>query len=185
MKTIVVLVCVILAITGFAAFWFYKVPEISYGLDFGSVLDAIALLIVGGLIEYAYLKQSSAKQADTDLLLDVVAEAKNALAGLVKTAEACENVRPLTIKEQIALTCAERELSNAVHSIETGLRHCSASLDKINFEKLKDARSELKDSLTDSPFPGPYTHTSRIRIRAATKVMRDELTRIGFAINRR
>jgi len=44
----------------------------------------------------------------------------------------------LTTEEQIALTCAERDLSNAVHSIETGLRHCTVSLDKIKFERLKD-----------------------------------------------
>jgi hypothetical protein len=185
MKAIAILVCVILAITGLAIFAFYKTPIIDYGFDFGSVVDAIALLIVGGLIEYAYSKQSSAKQADTDLLLDIVGEAKAALNGLVKTAEVCEIVRRLTTAEQIALTCAERDLSNAVHSIETGLRHCSVSLDKIKFESLKDARIQLKDSLTDSPFPGPYGQAERIRIRTAIRAMRDELTRVAFAINRR
>lgn len=186
MKRIWIVLGALGVFTAAVAVAFYRLRcEISYSFDFGSVLDAIALLLVGVLVEYVYLKQSSDKRADTDLLLGIVGEAKVAFGELVDEAEVCESEKALTAEQRVAVTCAERELSNAVHSIEEGLRACSVNLDKLGFEKLKEARAELKDSLTDTPFPGPYDHASRARIRTAMKVMRDELTRIAFAINHR
>ena len=160
-------------------------PEISYSLDFGSLVDALVLVFIGVLVEYAYSKQSSDKRADTDLLLGIVEEVKVAFHKLVEKSEFCESGKALTKAQETEITCAERELSNAVHSLEEALRYCKVKLDKLNFEQLKSARSELKDSLTDSPYPGPYDQGARIRIRTAKRVMRDELTRMAFAINRR
>jgi hypothetical protein len=175
-----------LVVIGGVGVWIYRVRSgISYSFDFGSLVDAIVLLVIGVLIEYAYLKQSSDKRADTDLLLGLVAEAKTAFADLVDKAVACEGGKVLNASQQLSLTCAERELSNSVHSVEEGLRHCSITLEDIQFGRVKEARIELKDSLTDTPFPGPYDNSSRVRIRAAMKVMRDELTRLAFAINHR
>jgi hypothetical protein len=189
MKRIAMWIAIALAISAVAlvivkAFLAVK-SQVSYTFDFGSVLDAFALLVIGALIEYAYSKRSSDKRADTELLLGLVAEARAALAEVEKKAQVCENERALTPEEQFALTCAERELSNAVHSLEVGLRHCDVTPHALKFDSLKDARLELKDSLTDTPFPGPYDHGSRGRIRSASKTMRDELTRMAFAVNHR
>jgi hypothetical protein len=157
----------------------------SYSLDFGSLIDAFILLLVFVLIDYAYSRQSSSKKADTDLLLSVVQEAKAAFHHLEAQTRNCESGRALTEDEQVALTCAERELSNSICSIEDSLRYCELDLQKLKFEQLKDARTALKDSLTDSPYPGPYDHASRRLFRSTLRTMRDELTRIAFAINRR
>lgn len=159
--------------------------KISYSLDFGSVLDAFVLLVVFILIDYAYSKQSSKKRADTDLLLSIVAEARIELRKVEEKSQSCEQSKPLSPKEQFALTLAERDLSNAVHSIEEALRHCSIDMSKLRFESVKDARVEIKEALTDTPYPGPYDSGSLGRIRTSLKTMRDELTRITFAINHR
>lgn len=186
MKLIWGALCTLALIIGFVAYKFYCLkPQIYYSLDFGSVIDAIALLLVGVLIEYAYLKRSSEKRADTDLLLGVVAESKIAFNKIEEKAQRCEEGRPLTRPEQISLNCAARELSNSVHSIEKALGHCKVSLEKISFAKLKEAREEVHGSLTDTPYPGPYQGASLVRIRTALTAMRDELTRIAFAVNRR
>jgi hypothetical protein len=141
--------------------------------------------VVGALVEYAYLKQSSDKRADTDLLLVVVGEAKVAFGKLEEQEQFCESGKPLTSAQQFSLTRAERELSNAVHSIEMALGHCRTDLQKLGFDRLKIARAELKECLTDTPYPGPYDRASLVAIRTAFKKMRDELTRIAFAVNQR
>jgi molecular chaperone DnaK (HSP70) len=116
-----------------------------------------------------------------------VSDAKEAFKQVVHEAQNCNAAKPLTKTQQAALINSERELSNAVHSLEVALGQCSADLGKVQFEQLKKCRSELKDSLTDSdtPYPGPYESPSLSRIRQAQTKMRDELTRIAFAINRR
>jgi hypothetical protein len=186
MKWLWIIVAVIASISAGVCYEFYQVKsQISYTFDFGSVIDAIALLLVVALVEYAYLKRSSEKRADTDLLLAVVADAKGAFNKLEEKAQCCENGRRLTHPEQVSLNCAERELSNTVLSIEKALGHCNVALDKLDFGRLKDARVALKDSLTDTPYPGPYAGASLVRVRVALMAMRDELTRMAFAINRR
>lgn len=174
----------VVCIAAFCGFWHVR-SQVYYGFDFGSVVDAIALLAVGAFIEYAYLKHSSDKRADTDLLLAILDEAKASLRVLVEKAQPCENGKALTSAQQISLTSAERDLSNCIHSIEEGLRHCKVDLHELGFEKLKDARGALKDGLTDTPYPGPYDSASLVRIRNAFKLMRDELVRVAFAINHR
>ncbi len=176
-----------LALLAGAIFYgFYKVKtNVTYTLDFGSVADAFVLLVVGALVEYAYLKQSSEKSADNDLLLTIVAEAKTAFSKLADLEQNCESGKVLTAQQRRSLTCAEREFSNAVHSVEKALDYCTIDLRSLAFDKLKDARVSLKDCLTDTPFPGPYDPASLVRIRTAFKAMRDELTRIAFAINHR
>lgn len=165
---------------------FYRLRcQVTYSLDFGSVIDAIVLLLVGVLVEYVYSQQSSAKQADTELLLKLVDDSKKAFTVLTAEAENCESGKPLTKAQQTSLSLAEKELSNAIHSLEEGLGHCKISLDSVKFQALKEARRDLKDSLTDSPFPGPYDQASRIHIRNMIKKVRDELTRMAFAINHR
>lgn len=186
MRHVWVIFIVIAFCAGGAVFEFCKLKsQISYTLDFGSIFDAFVLLLVGALIEYVYLRQSSDKRADTDLLLVVVGDAKAAFCKVEQQEQSCEGNKILTAEERLSLTCAERDLSNAVRSIEVALGHCKVDLQKLRFDKLKDARSELKDSLTDTPFPGPYDPASLVRIRGALRTMRDELTRMAFAINHR
>lgn len=159
--------------------------EINYGFDFGSVVDAIALAFVAILVDYLYSKRSSDHRADTDLLLECVKDAKEAFRNVVKESHSCESGKQLSKPQRTTLINADRELSNAVHSLEFALSQCSADLNALEFSKLKDARSEIKDSLTDTPYPGPYDATSLSRIRLAQTNMRDQLTRMAFAINRR
>ncbi len=171
--------------------WFFYLKcsgtQISYGFDFGSAADAVALAFVALLIDYLYSKRSSDDRADTELLLSCASDAKEAFRNVVKQAQECESGKTLSKQQRSALVNAERELSNAVHSLEVALRQCSADLVKMDFERLKELRAEMKDSLTDSdsPYPGPYDAASISRIRLAQTKMRDELTRIAFAINRR
>jgi hypothetical protein len=180
------LIVAVLLPAGFLLCEFLKLrKQIAYGFDFGSALDAIVLIAIGALVEYAYSKTSSDRQADTELLLSIVAEARTALADLERVAQACQEGKVLNSKQQYAITCAERQLSNAVHSVEKGLQHCDITLISMEFQSLKDARLELKDSLTDRPFPGPYDYGSLARVYTAFKRIRDELTRLAFAINRR
>jgi hypothetical protein len=181
----IVIVLIVGGLLGLVFLFSRVKSSIQYGFDFGSALDAIVFLAVGGLIEYAFSKRYSDKRADTDLLLGIVGEAKAALVALEKVALNYETGRTLTSKQQVALICASRDLSNTVHSIEIGLRHCKIRLDALEFDKVKYARLELNESLTDSPFPGPYDHSCIARIRTATKAMRDELTRMAFAVNHR
>ena len=166
--------------------WFYRVKcQISYGLDFGSLFDAIALVLVAIIFEYAYSRQSSDKRADTDLLLETVKEAKAAVVGLSVQAKHCEGAKALTPQQRVDLQYAEKEVQISVHSIDIALTHCKANREKLEFDKLKLAMWELKESLTDTPYPGPYDGPSRVRIQKSFKALRDELTRIAFAINRR
>lgn len=166
--------------------WFYRVfCQVSYGLDFGSLFDAIALVFVAIIFEYAYSRQSSEKRADTDLLLETVKDVKTAIGELNLNAKPCNNSKALTAQQMEELKSAEREVEITVHSVECALDSCKASRDDLQFGKLMDAMYELKEALTDSPYPGPYDGPSRLRIQKAFKAFRDELTRIAFAINHR
>jgi|SRR5579885_256680 len=158
--------------------------EVSYSLDFGSVLDAVVLLFVGAFVEYAYSRRSAERRADTDLLLEVVRDARNALSTLTRATHACGSER-LTSAEMKSLTLADRELSNAIRSIEEGLKHCDIDMGTVNFSQLKSVWADLKSVVTDSPYPGPYDAASLGRIRRSLNAVRDELTRIAFTINRR
>ena len=173
----------------FAAFLIYEFfhvkPYLSYSLDFGSVFDAVVLFVVFIMIDYAYSKQSSEKRADTDLLLQLVSDSKASLHNLETTSRWCEQSKALTAAQRTELMIGLRELSNAIHSIEEGLRNCAITAHTVGLEKLKDARSHLNDCLSDTPFPGPYDPGSRARIRLALGALRDELTRVAFAINHR
>lgn len=178
--------CILAVVCAAAVYGFLQVrSQVVYGFDFGSVVDAIALLTVGALVEYAYLKHSSDKRADTDLILGIVDEAKESLRVLSEKAQPCESGKALTPAQRMSLNCAERELSNCIHSVEEALTQCKANLHKLGFEAVKDARSTLKDSLTDTPYPGPYDPASIVRIRTAFKSVRDELIRLAFAVNHR
>ncbi len=181
----IVIVLIAAGLLGLVLLFCTVKSKIQYSFDFGSAADAIVFLAVGGLIEYAFSKRYSDKRADTDLLLGIVGEAKAALVALEKVALNYETGRTLTSKQQVDLICASRDLSNTVRSIEVGLRHCKIQLEALDFDKVKDARVELNESLTDSPFPGPYDYGCIVRIRTATKEMRDELTRMAFAVNHR
>lgn len=165
------------------AFWPIR---LSPTIDAGTILNAIAVVVIGVLVGYLYADQSSSKRADTELLLDLVRDANRSFRELESiSSQRCKRDSKLTEEEQGDLISTERGLSNAVHSIESALGHCGSKLHELDFDKLKDARVTLKETLTDSPFPGPYDEGSQRIIRMAFKVMRDELTRIAFAINRR
>lgn len=155
-------------------------------VDAGNVLNAVAILLIGILIEYLYASQSSSKRADTEILLDLVRDANRAFRHLeMISSQACKIHKKLSKDEQAALISGLRDLSNQVWSIESALGHCGVKLHKLDFEKLKDAQVSLNASLTDTPYPGPFDTSFQRIIYAAFKTMRTELTRIAFAINRR
>lgn len=186
MRVVWIALVVIVLGLGWAGVEFYQHRcQVTYSIDLGSIIDAAVFLGVGAFIEFAYQKRSSDKRADTELLLSIVAEVKTALLTLGREAISCETQKPLTLAQQRSLTTAERDVSLGVYSLEDALQHAGMKTETIQFEKLKDARGELKDSLTDTPYPGPYDISSLLRIRAAQKNMRNELTRIAFAINHR
>lgn len=173
---------------GVLAGWFLSAAtglRLSDQVDVGATLNAIATLLVAFLIGYLYTEEASSKRADTDLLLESVREARAAVVALQQAAFPCHRGKKLTLLEQTALTVAERDLSNAIHSLEYAIDCSKVRSNSLEIYKLKDARAALKDSLTDTPFPGPYDGSARSRINSAFKLVRDELTRITFAISRR
>ena len=183
LPVVAIAILLLLGVTG-VIFYCHR-SQLSYSVDFGSILDAAVFLLVGAFIEYAYSKQSSDKRADTDLLLEIVQDARNALESLEKASHACGGGEALTSEQRTSLTRSARGLSNAVRSIEQALNHCNADLGKLKFDHVKSASSDLNESLTDTPFPGPYDGMSLSRIGVSFRNMRDELTRIAFAINHR
>jgi type II secretory pathway pseudopilin PulG len=155
-------------------------------IDIGNVLNFLGVLFVAVLINLLYADRASRKQKRTDLLLEQIKEVKSAFATLHCTAQSCNPAEALNREQQTGVTTAERELSNAVHSLELAFRECGENRDRVpTCEKLKDARSSLKDSITDSPYPGPYNSSDLTRISSAMKTFRDEVTRITFAVIQR
>lgn len=155
-------------------------------MEQGHLVTAAATLVVALLIGYIYTDQSSKKRTDTELLLTCLREAKVAFSALEQASVACRGNEKLEETESIALIRTERAFSNSVQSLEQALCYCPVKLDAVEFQKLKDARVALKDSLTDSPpFPGPYDSSSRSMIASCRKLVNDELTRMAFAINHR
>jgi len=178
----------LLLVIGALAGWLLPVVtglQLGHTVEVGSLFHALATLVVALLIGYLYSEHSSSKRADTGLLLESLREAKAAFAALQQAALPCHRTKKLTQQEQTALTVAERELSNAIHSVEYAGSCCKIRPHLIDVDKLKDARAVLKDSLTDTPFPGPYDASARSRINSSFKSVRDELTGIAFAVSRR
>jgi len=177
-------VLAVLALLGWF-WWILRSQTIEYRVDLGNLLSCTVTLVVALVIGYLYSEQASTRKGDTDFLLDSVREAKGALHELHEAARPFMPGKTLSDTEQTKLTRAERGLSNAVHSLEYALSHCKIGLHTLDFDKLKDSRVALKDLLTDSPFPGPYDAARCGQIDANFKAMRDELIRVGIAINHR
>jgi hypothetical protein len=156
--------------------------EFSPALDLGQVLDALAIVLVAVFIDYAYYNLASSKKSDTELLLNLVDQAKQAFCDLRTTSRVCNTGKKLSKQELSQLLIAARELSNAVHSIQLGLDECKISTEKMDFDKVKEARESLDGSLTGGPFPGPYDDVSLSAIQITMRDMGDRLTRLGFAI---
>jgi hypothetical protein len=154
-------------------------------VDFGEVLNAIVLLLVAIGINYVYTEQSGAKRSDTELLLYTVRDARSAFDALRLAALACERNQGLTNEEQLEIVVAKRELFNSIESIEQGLMQCRIKSQDMGFQRLKDACLLLMDALTDSPYPGPYDNASLSAIGRYSKLVRNELNRVAFAINHR
>ncbi len=177
----------LLLLIGALAGWFLPVVtrlRFADEIDPGNFLVALVTLVVAFFLGYVYKESVSSKKADTDLLLECVRDARTSLTTLQSAALPCHRGKKLTIAEQASITITERDLSNSIHSLELAAGFCPKPR-ALDLGKLKDARVALKDSLTDTPFPGPYGEVSRSRITAAFKLLRDELIRISFAITRR
>jgi len=182
------LIWALLVATGILIGWLAQAAQVitvSSSVDAGNVLEAVATLVVAILIGYLYTEHASSKKADTDTLQDCVRDIKRAFRRVEEAARACEGGHRLSDSERSALTLADRELSNTIHSLEEGLKLCRVKLHAVEIGKLKDARTELKERLTDSPFPGPYDPASCAGILSALRGVRDELMRISIAINHR
>ena len=159
--------------------------HLSSEVDVGNVMNALATLLVALLIGYLYTSHSFSRQADNGLLLESLRDVRAAVTSLQQASLPCHTGTVLTRLQQDALVQGEREVSNAVHSLEHALGCCGVKTHRVEFEKLKDARSALKDILTDTPFPGPYDNAYNARISSAFKLIRDELVRLSFAVSRR
>ena len=158
-------------------------------IDPGAIAGAIATLFstaaslaIVWLVSYRYAHQASTKKAEADLLLEVVHDVKAALADLREAARPCHAGKRLTIPEQQRLLAVERELSNAVLSLDKAAALCPTS--GHDLRSLKLARSELKDALTDSPFPGKMPPSGLNRITNAFRDFQDELINVTMKIVR-
>jgi hypothetical protein len=154
-------------------------------MDLGAAANVVAILLLGISIDFVYHSHASSRQSDTDLLLDSVKDVKAAFITLKMTSASCKTGKKLVADQRAALVSAERELSNAVHSLERSLGYCNIESSRLKFDELKTAREELKNSLTDTPFPGPYDAGSLKTIQDAFRVLWDQVNRIAFAISHR
>ena len=166
--------------------------QISKNLDLASFISACATLLSGGatlvvvwIINYVYIARSSSYKADSDLLLESMAEVKASMGVLRDASRPCFTGKKLTLIEKSTLLSVERDLSNAVYSFARALDYVGIPVAVCDVSKLKDCRAELKDSLTDDPFPGPYSGPAQNRVSKAFRDMRDEMTRLSFRIIRR
>lgn len=125
------------------------------------------------------------KNKQGNLLLIMQAnEISEALTDAYHTFLQCPVGKKLSKDLSDRVSIAERRLSNAVHSIEVALNSCGITPGKA-FESLKEARFSLKEALTDDPFPsGSFTSADASRIQGAFKQMRDDTTRLTFAVNK-
>jgi hypothetical protein len=170
-----------------------RVTPFAATIDIGAVLEAaagiigaLATLLVAYLIGYLYSASATKKKADGDLLLRVLDDVRTALLSLQECTIPCHCGSKLTTAQRSKIVMTERELSQAVYSFSEAIGYCGATADAtLSLQQLKDARVELKDSLTDSPFPGPYNEHARQRISKAFRLFRDEMNRLSFAIIRR
>jgi hypothetical protein len=147
-----------------------------------TILSAGATLLVVYIINYLYIVQSSTAKGDSELLLEVLRDVRRSASSLRELSIPCYSGKKLTNQEQQKLLIAQRELANSVHSFVDALGHCGIKAASLSTSKLSEFRSELKDSLTDSPYPGPYDQAAQNRIHMAFKQFQDELTRLFFSV---
>lgn len=193
MKLLQGLIAAVCVLVGLLVGWLLpSIQAFRFGpqVDPGAVVGAVATLIGAGatfivayLISYLYTDRASSKKADTDLLLEILREIKVSAHALQESSVPYHMNRQLTSTESRTVLSAERELSNAVFSFASAIIYCPEC--RVDAAALRNARGKLKDSLTDSPFPGPFDAASRNRIAVAFRDMRDELNRLSFAIIRR
>jgi hypothetical protein len=168
--------------------WFARIlwhQQVEYRVDAANLLNCAVTLVVALAIGYVYSERASTRKGDNDLVLDSVREAKAALHHLH---DASRNILPgnkLSDDEAAKLIRATRELSNALLSLEFTLTECKIPLEAMTFSKLKESKAALKDSLTDSPYPGPFEQANCNEIENRFNTMRNELIRVGIAINHR
>jgi hypothetical protein len=183
------------AVAGFAlglvaGIYLIRAKEIHFSkeIDPANLFNGVAILLVGFLIDYQYRRHQAAKRADTDLLLKDAHNAQDALRALRRAFEACTvctGDRKLTEGEQTNLVSTNRQVSNAVKSLETGLNHCKVTLEDLGFEKLKEACNDLTEIVTYDPYPGPYEQRNLSKIERAFNAFEDELTAMPYKISRR
>jgi hypothetical protein len=172
--------CAILAGWGI---WAVADSHASYEID---PVGSAATLLVALIFGYFYSERVSQRSVDTELLRDIVKDAKAGLETL--QAVAMETYLPaatLDKAESAKIFRHYRELSNTILLIEQAIGHCGYKAVDFQFSELKEERSKLYESLTKSPYPGPYDDAALTRIDTSFKDFREELTRIAFAINRR
>jgi hypothetical protein len=115
-------------------------------------------------------------------LTDSLREVKTAMGVVHDASLPCMSGKKLTLAERARLIQAERDLSNSVHSFAGAIQYCETFVKPFDVTRLKRLRSQLKDRLTDDPFPGPYDAVAQNRATVAFRNMRDELTRLSFGI---
>jgi hypothetical protein len=150
----------------------------------GQLISAIVTLLVVLVLNQIYNRQASTRGVERQLLLEHVGDIRSTLQetyhAFLASPAAAGNLKDAAAK----ISQAERQFSNAVHSLEVALQYCNVC-PGVEFESLKESRFTLKELLTDDPFPlGRYDTARASQIQGAFKMLRDQLTRLLFAINR-
>jgi hypothetical protein len=161
-------------------------PTLRDTVDAGGVLGVITTLTVATFLHHIYNRSFSRSRAQTDMLVEYARDVKSALDQVYESFLPCESGKKIPKEIAARIRLEERALSNSLHSLESALTHCELKDVPKKLFVLKDSRINLKEALTNSPFPDVPFDAGRVStILGAFKAFRDELTRVTFDLNRR
>ena len=162
-----------------------RVLKLDPNINAGHIINAVATICVGLILNQIYNRRASTRNIERQLLLAQIGEASAALTEPYDVFFNAQSEGSSLKRYQNRLSRAERRrLSNSVHSIEVALSACEVDAGKA-FDSVKEARFRLKEALTDDPFPaGSFTGADASKIQGAFAAMRDETTRLAFAVNK-
>lgn len=170
-------------ISGFVAAH-YSSLKLRETMEPGQLVGAIVTLSVVLVLNEVYNRHTSTKTVERQLLIDHVSDIRNTLMETYHAFLACPTSSAIPKETSAKISQSERQFSNAVHSLEVALGYCGVCPGK-EFDSLKEARFALKELLTDDPFPnGPFDSAKASQILGSFKTVRDQSTRLLFAINK-
>lgn len=153
-------------------------------MDVANLLNVGVTLFIAVTLTQFYARQHSTKQVEKGLLLDHANDIHDSINETYKVFGEYQAGKKITRQFADKITDSERKLSNAVHSFEVAMRCCKIDGTRVGFWAVRDSRFDLKESLTDSPFPvGPFDSARVSTILADFKALREHLTELRFKIN--